>query len=106
MTANAVLVLTTEGSAALAEALARSVIQQRLAACVALKPVQSLYRWQGQIEQAEEVQLLIKTHPACLEALETLVRSLHSYATPQWLHWPVEASPDYAAWLTESCALS
>lgn len=106
MTANTVLVLTTEGSAALAEALARRVIEQRLAACVALKPVQSIYRWEGRIEQSEEVQVLIKTHSACLEALEALVRQQHSYATPQWLHWPVQASADYAAWLADSCALS
>lgn len=106
MTVDAVLVLTTEGSAALAEALANHLIEQRLAACVALQPLQSLYRWQGQIEQSQEVQLLIKTHPACLDALERAVRSQHSYTTPQWLHWPVQASRDYAAWLAACCALS
>lgn len=106
MATHALLVLTTEASAAQAEALAEAVLEQRLAACVELKPVHSLYRWQGQLERSDEVQLLIKTHPRCLQALETFVRQRHSYATPQWLHWPADASPDYAAWLAESCSLS
>ena len=40
------------------------------------------------------------------EALEGFVRQRHSYDTPQWLHWPADASPAYAAWLSEACSLS
>lgn len=104
--ADAVLALTTEASEALALKLAEAMLERRLAACVALKPVQSLYRWQDKLERSSEVQLLIKTHPSCLKALEQAVRELHSYATPQWLHWGAEASGDYAAWLSECCAIS
>ena len=106
MANHALLVLTTEASAAQAEALAEAVLDARLAACVALKPVHSLYRWQGQLERSDEVQLMIKTHPRCLEALEGFVRQRHSYDTPQWLHWPADASPAYAAWLSDACSLS
>jgi periplasmic divalent cation tolerance protein len=52
------------------------------------------------------VQLLIKSEPSCAAALEQTVRELHSYTTPQWLTWCVEASADYAAWLNECCAIS
>lgn len=104
--ADAVLALTTEASETLALQLAEAVLEQHLAACVALKPVESLYRWQGKLERSSEVQLLIKTHPSCLKALEQTVRELHSYSTPQWLHWPVDASGDYAAWLSECCSIS
>ena len=104
--ADAVLALTTEASETLALKLAEAMLERRLAACVTLKPVQSLYHWQDKLERSSEVQLLIKTHPSCLKALEEAVRELHSYATPQWLHWGVAASGDYAAWLSECCAIS
>ena len=102
--AAATLALTTEASEARAEALAEALLERRLAACVALTPLRSLYRWQGELERSQEVQLLIKTHPSQLQELELAVRELHSYDTPEWLHWPAEAGPAYAAWLAESCS--
>jgi periplasmic divalent cation tolerance protein len=68
--------------------------------------VTSLYHWQGRIERSEEVQILIKSHPACAAALQEAVRELHSYSTPQWLVWPAEAGEAYAAWLSACCAIS
>ena len=85
MADTAILALTTEANPELAEQLAATLVERRLAACVALKPVTSIYRWQGQIERSEEVQILIKSHPALAAALEQAVRELHSYSTPQWL---------------------
>jgi periplasmic divalent cation tolerance protein len=102
--AAAILALTTEASEARAEALAEALLERQLAACVALTPLRSLYRWQGELECSQEVQLLIKTHPSQLQELELAVRELHSYDTPEWLHWPAEAGPAYAAWLAESCS--
>ena len=106
MANTALVALTTESNLQLAEQLASTLVERQLAACVALKPVASIYRWQGQIERSEEVQILIKSHPARAAALEQAVRELHSYSTPQWLLWPAEASSDYAAWLSECCAIS
>lgn len=100
------LALTTEANAALAEALARQLLERRLAACVALQPLRSLYRWQGVLEEAQEVQLLIKSHPLHLEALSRAVAALHSYTTPEWIHWRATCSDAYGAWLLESCGLS
>jgi periplasmic divalent cation tolerance protein len=94
-----VLALTTEASAAAAEALARALLDQRLVACVSLVPITSLYRWQGQLERAAEVQLLLKSDTTRLDALERAVQQLHSYDTPEWLVWPVQAAPAYASWL-------
>ena len=93
------LVLTTEASLALAESLARQLLQRRLVACVSLQPLCSLYRWQGQLERSDEVQLLLKTDGAHLGELEATVHQLHSYDTPEWLVWPAEASGGYGAWL-------
>jgi periplasmic divalent cation tolerance protein len=104
MTAPLILALTTEASLERAEALARTLLERRLAACVALTPIHSFYHWQGRIEGGQEVQLLIKTHPERLEQLTQGVQELHSYDTPEWIHWEAEAAPDYGGWLEQSCA--
>ena len=100
------LALTTEANGERAESLARALLERRLAACVALTPLSTQYWWQGAIARSQEVQLLIKTHPAQLAALEQAVRELHSYSTPEWIHWPAQASPDYGRWLAESCGIA
>lgn len=101
-----VLVLTTEANQAKAEALANQLLVDRLAACIALQPLRSKYLWQGRMEQAEEVQLLIKTLPSRAAALRQAVLKLHSYATPQWIEWQARCSHQYGAWLDACCGLS
>ena len=96
--ARLVLVLTTEADQERAEALAAAVLQQRLAACVALHPVGSLYHWDGELQQSSEVQLLFKTSSAKLSQLQLAVMALHSYDVPEWLAWQVETSPAYGRW--------
>jgi len=97
-----VLVLTTEADADRADALARALVEQGLAACVSQMPVRSTYRWQSQLECAQEVQLLIKTTPEGWPALEQELLGLHSYATPELLHWRVKASEAYGAWASDA----
>ncbi|WP_371638991.1 divalent-cation tolerance protein CutA [Synechococcus sp. UW179A] len=92
------LVLTTEADQIKAGALAEQLITLRLAACVSLMPVQSCYRWKGEIERSQEVQLLIKTSSQRLEQLISGLEALHSYATPEILHLPAQAGDAYAAW--------
>jgi periplasmic divalent cation tolerance protein len=95
------LVLTTEASRERAEALALTLLQQRLVACVSLLPVQSHYRWQGGLERAEEVQLLLKTSPELLNDLRAALATLHSYQTPEWIHWQATTAGAYGAWCEE-----
>jgi periplasmic divalent cation tolerance protein len=95
------LVLTTEASLERAEALALALLERRLVACVSLFTVRSHYRWQGRLERSEEVQLLLKTSPELLEALHRSVLELHSYSTPEWIHWPASSAGAYAAWCGE-----
>ena len=92
------LVLTTEADQARAQALAEALLKRRLVACVSLQPLQSLYRWKGELQREEEVQLLFKTSAGQLSRLQEAVMELHSYDTPEWLTWPVEASGAYGAW--------
>lgn len=97
-----ILVLTTEADLERAERLARELLSRRLVACVSLQPLHSLYRWHGELEKAEEVQLLLKTSPAQFEALERAVMDLHSYDTPEWIHWRASAAEPYGRWLAAS----
>ena len=104
--ASLLLALTTEATPALAEALAEALLARRLAACVALQPITSLYHWQGSQERGVEVQLLIKSHPSRRAELEAAVHQLHSYSTPEWIHWQAQCSLAYASWLAGSCGLT
>ena len=96
------VVLTTEANQAKAEALAAQLLEQRLAACIALQQQKSLYHWQGRIEQDSEVQLLIKTSTERLEALEVALHQLHSYDVPEWIVLSGQCSEAYGSWLTSS----
>ncbi|MEA5392051.1 divalent-cation tolerance protein CutA [Cyanobium gracile UHCC 0139] len=100
------LVLTTEADRERAESLARELLERGLVACASLHPVVSHYRWQGRLERSEEVQLLLKTTPAQLEELCRALGELHSYDTPEWIHWTAASDGPYGRWLLEQLPLS
>lgn len=102
--AECVQVLTTTGSEAEAEAIAAALVERRLAACVQVSgPIRSRYRWQGEIERAEEWQCAIKTAAARYPELEAAIRELHSYEEPEIVATPIVAgSPGYLAWIADS----
>ncbi len=84
-----------------AQRLAQAVVAQQLAACVnILAPCRSVYRWQGVVEEAEEVPLLIKTTQARYPALQAALRAAHPYELPEIVAVPVVAGlPDYLTWV-------
>ncbi|MBK9167908.1 MAG: divalent-cation tolerance protein CutA [Bryobacterales bacterium] len=86
--------------------LARLLVGERVAACVSLVPgAQSIYLWQGKMEEAGECLLLIKTSRPCLNRLQELLAGHHSYDVPEVLAIPVaDGSPAYLRWLEESLA--
>ncbi|HZA57173.1 MAG TPA: divalent-cation tolerance protein CutA [Candidatus Udaeobacter sp.] len=98
-----ILVYVTAGSAAEGDRLARALVEERLAACVnRIAPVQSVYRWQGKVEQSEEELLIVKTRKTLFAALESRVRELHSYSVPEIIAVPiVDGSEGYLRWLGE-----
>jgi periplasmic divalent cation tolerance protein len=101
-----VIVLTTWPADADAEAFARTIVEERLAACVNLSaPLTSLYRWQGTIEQAAERQITIKTTRARVEALKVRLHELHSYEVPELIVLPIAAGSEaYLTWISDSTA--
>src|SRR5438034_3594917 len=98
-----VLVLTTVSDDERADALARALIDERLAACVNLHgPMTSFYRWKGAVERDIERQLVIKTTRERLPALEARLKALHSYELPEFLVLAIEAgSAEYLSWVRE-----
>ena len=103
-----VLVLTTLAAEADSSGLARTLVAERLAACVNVLPAMtSVYRWQGQVEQDREQQIIIKTTRDRLGALEKRVRELHSYELPEFLVIAAGGGSDaYLAWVSESVRLT
>lgn len=98
------LVITTLPDEASAQHLAEKIIAQRAAACInRLAPCTSTYRWQGKIEAAREVPLLIKTSAAAYPALEQLIRDAHPYELPEIVAVPVSAGlPAYLDWVRQA----
>ena len=94
------IVYTTESSLANAKKLARALVQTKVAACVQLKEITSIYEWLGEIEEEKEIQLTIKCDLQQYDELEKMILAQHSYDTPQIL--AVEAvggSKDYLSFV-------
>jgi periplasmic divalent cation tolerance protein len=96
------LVLTTVGTKQFAADLAQSLIGARLAACVHISAVQSVFRWQGTVRSEPEWQLAIKTTQQRYAELEGHIRANHSYETPEIVRLEIAGSTDFMAWLRES----
>jgi periplasmic divalent cation tolerance protein len=96
-----IVVLVTAGSAENAEALARALVGESLAACVNILPgIRSIYRWQGKIADDAEHLLVIKTERGRFSEVEARVRSLHTYEIPEIIALEiVEGSKPYLDWL-------
>jgi periplasmic divalent cation tolerance protein len=87
-----------------AERIGRSMVEQRLAACVnLLGEVHSIYRWKGEIEEANEVAAIFKTSEDRADALITRITALHSYDVPCIATWPIDKIlGSYADWVEQN----
>ena len=99
-----VLALVTAPNVKTARALAKAVLQARLAACANLIPaVESHYWWRGKLDSASELLVLFKTSKSKLTALERCILDHHPYDTPEFLVVRLEKGNErYLAWLAES----
>ncbi len=99
------VVLTTAGTKEEAERIGKTLVEESLAACInVIFPLTSIFSWEGRIEQAEEALLLMKTKRTLYEKLETRLKQLHSYQTPEVIALPVIfGSPEYLKWVSEIC---
>ena len=84
-------------------ALARTLVDERLAACVSgFEPMRSIYRWEEAVTEARERQLIIKTTAAAVPALQSRLAALHPYDVPECLVLPVAGSDAYLGWIAAS----
>jgi len=99
-----VVVLVTAPSKDVGREIGQTLLERRLAACINVVPaVESLYVWQGEVCDDEEVLLVIKTTAAAFDALVTAVRNVHPYDVPEIIALPIAAGfQDYLDWISES----
>ncbi|MFM2313458.1 MAG: hypothetical protein RLZZ04_2734 [Cyanobacteriota bacterium] len=97
------VVLVTVASLAEGKAIAISLIEAKLAACVNLFPLDSIYLWEGKINQEQEYQLIIKTDLNKFDELGAKIKTLHSYEVPEIIALPIiNGSKTYLDWLGSS----
>ena len=98
------VLLTTAGSEEEARKLAHALVERKLAACVNIVPqVESIYRWQGKVETANEWILIVKTSREQAKEIEQALRELHSYELPECIWLDVAGGSDaYLRWLGEN----
>jgi len=99
-----VVVLTTTASRDEGKRIARHLVDTQLAACVnILQPMESVYRWQGQIAEEEESLLLIKSARELFHEIKAEILKIHSYQTPEIICLPIiDGSPNYLQWISDS----
>lgn len=97
------VVFITSSSYEEARKIADALVSQRKAACVNIVPrVNSLFRWKGKIEDAEESLLVVKTRAKLFPDVVSTVKDIHSYEVPEIIALPViEGNPDYLKWMDE-----
>ena len=105
---DAIIVLTNFPDKQSAAACAEAMIERQLAACAnVLSPCASIYRWQGKIESAEEIPLLIKTRQQHYERVEQLIKMMHPYELPEVIAIPITGGlPAYLQWIAAETAYS
>jgi len=83
--------------------ISRTIVEERLAACVnIIRSVHSIYRWQGRVEDESEVLMIAKTKRALFDRLKGRIKELHSYEVPEIIGLPViEGSKQYLDWLSQ-----
>jgi len=101
MTTEYIIVFITAPNEEEAAGIGHKIVEERLAACVNItRSVRSIYRWQGRVEDEQEVLMILKTKKSLFERLQERVKELHSYAVPEIIGLPVvEGSKKYLDWL-------
>lgn len=101
---DAIVVFMTAANVDEARRIAKELVERRLAGCVQILPeIESVYRWNGEVQRDPEILILAKTTAAQFDDLERAVREMHSYDTPEIVAVPMaHVSEPYRAWLIEN----
>ncbi|OIP72426.1 MAG: divalent-cation tolerance protein CutA [Oscillatoriales cyanobacterium CG2_30_40_61] len=102
MVTDYIVVLVTASSRSEAETIAQVLVEEKLAACVSLMPIHSIYTWESKLCREDEWQLIIKTDLRQFEDLEIRIKQLHSYKVPEIIALPIiKGSVSYLSWISE-----
>ena len=98
------LIISTASSRDEAQHIARALVDRKLVACVNIVgPIESIYRWKGEIENSQEFMLLMKTESDRFDRVREAVKALHSYEVPEVIQVPIENGlPAYLEWISGS----
>src|SRR3569832_1646739 len=98
------LILSTASTKDEAQEIARALVERKLVACVNIVgPIDSIYRWKGEVENAQEFLMVMKTGSEKFEDVREAVKSLHSYEVPEVIQIPIENGlPAYLTWISDS----
>ena len=99
-----VVIMVTASSRRECRKIARRLIEEKLAACVSItQPIQSVYRWEGKVEQSKEFLMFIKTNRDLFPQIKAEIALIHSYHTPEIICLPIiDGSPNYLQWISDS----
>ena len=105
MAEEVLLVLSTFPEAETARRIARQIVEEKYAACAnLLPPIESIYWWEGKVEQGNEALVLFKTTAARFEGMQARLRQLHPYEVPEIIAVAIERGlPEYLRWVAEHC---
>ena len=96
------LLITTEYNKNKARKIAKLIIKKKLAACVSLKDIYSVYEWEGKIEEVNEVEITIKSKPELKNALVIFLHEMTTYDIPQIIHKKFNSEKKYKKWIFKS----
>jgi len=97
------IIYITAGSMDEAKSIGRTLVEERLAACANIFPINSIFRWKDNIEEAEEFGIIVKTKTDRVKDIENTVKQIHSYEVPCVVSFEIgSGSEDYLKWIGES----
>ena len=100
------MVVTTAADKESARAIAKLLVEKRLAACVQMFPIESIYFWQGKLCDDNETALFIKSKTALFSKISAVIKENHAYEVPEIIQIPItDGLPEYLAWIADCTSL-
>ena len=98
------LLITSEHNKKAAKKIAKLLLKKKLAACVSLKNIYSIYEWEGKVEKVNEVEITIKSKPELKNDLIIFLQKITSYDVPQIIYKKFDSEKKYINWVNKSCS--